>query len=394
MIQSIVPDYLTDFSCIGNMCEDTCCASWQVTVDKKTYKKYQKVKDPNLRKMLQETVKRNRKAQDDAQYATIKMDSNNLCPLLDDGLCGIQKNLGASYLSHTCAVYPRITTRVHSMQEQSLTLSCPEAARIVLLRPEGIGFTEQHSEPDQYVQKTLTEQQQPYFWDIRIFIIRLMQNRTQPVTVRLAVVGLFLQKIESLQLSEYRTQLPIIMNDYEMRLKNEAFIASLQDLPRRSAFQLRLTRSLFTSLLTYVTKSPKFTSLLLQMEQGLQLDKDELNVEAYEEAYARYYVPFMATYDYIIENYIVNYIFSTVFPYSEDSLRESYMMLVVNLLVIKMKIIGVAVYKEELTLEDVIYCIQQSTKATEHNVTYRNAIRQAMVEAEYTTMGHFITLIK
>lgn len=35
MRRILVPEYLDEFSCIGGACEDTCCAGWNITVDKK-----------------------------------------------------------------------------------------------------------------------------------------------------------------------------------------------------------------------------------------------------------------------------------------------------------------------------------------------------------------------
>lgn len=40
----LVPEYIEDFSCIGSACEDTCCAGWNITVEKKTYQAYRKVR--------------------------------------------------------------------------------------------------------------------------------------------------------------------------------------------------------------------------------------------------------------------------------------------------------------------------------------------------------------
>ena len=35
-----VPDYYQDFECIAGDCPDTCCAGWQIVIDKKSQKKY------------------------------------------------------------------------------------------------------------------------------------------------------------------------------------------------------------------------------------------------------------------------------------------------------------------------------------------------------------------
>ncbi len=43
---ALVPRYMHQFSCIGSECEDTCCTTWDVYVDKKGYMKLQTIDDP------------------------------------------------------------------------------------------------------------------------------------------------------------------------------------------------------------------------------------------------------------------------------------------------------------------------------------------------------------
>jgi lysine-N-methylase len=70
-------------------------------------------------------------------FARIRMDEANQCPLLsEDRLCRIQAEFGEPFLSHTCATYPRVIHSIGDIRETALTLSCPEAARLVLLNPD------------------------------------------------------------------------------------------------------------------------------------------------------------------------------------------------------------------------------------------------------------------
>lgn len=145
----LIPEYMQEFQCIGSACEDTCCAGWRVTVDKRTFQKYRTTRHPDLKAMLKENVKRNRASKSDADYASIKMDNSGRCTMLDgDNLCKIQKELGAELLSNTCAVYPRTFNKVDNIMEKSATLSCPEIARLALLNKNGIGFIEQQEPAD------------------------------------------------------------------------------------------------------------------------------------------------------------------------------------------------------------------------------------------------------
>jgi lysine-N-methylase len=72
------------------------------------------------------------------------MNGANQCPMLgEDRLCRIQAELGEGLLSHACATYPRIVHEIGGVEEKALTLSCPEAARLVLLTPNLLAAAEQ-----------------------------------------------------------------------------------------------------------------------------------------------------------------------------------------------------------------------------------------------------------
>ena len=65
-----IPDYYKEFECIADKCEDTCCAGWQIVIDKETLKKYIKVKG-DFRKRMFGSV--------DWFQGTFKQDENKRC---------------------------------------------------------------------------------------------------------------------------------------------------------------------------------------------------------------------------------------------------------------------------------------------------------------------------
>lgn len=392
MSKIIEPDYMSDFACIGGDCEDTCCAGWKVIVDKKTYQKYRKVKDPVMRKTLADVVKRDRKSTSDGSYAKIVLDDTGMCPLTDDkGLCTVHKELGESYLCNTCATYPRIFADVGGTIEKTLTLSCPEATRVVLNRPEGIGFVEGEEAITALINNGISLDKYPYFWDLRIFIVQLLQDRRQSIEMRLIVLGLFLQKVETIPVQDYPAYLPNIMQEYSERLGNENYIEALLKIEPRRDFQLDLVHSLTIHHLENFT-GEKYLQLVKQVVDGLNLD--EKNIIKYEEAYSKYYEPFMQNHSYILENYLVNMIFKNLIPYDKVTFSESYMMIVIHVMLVKVHMIGLASYKKEMTVDDVLFCIQQIGRAVEHNSMYVDSLREEMLDAKYTTMGHMFSLLK
>jgi hypothetical protein len=95
------------FRCIGAVCEDSCCIGWTVHVDKLTYEAYQQCNDPELGPQLCELVTIAAASTHGDDHARITV-SGATCPFLSEGLCAIQKKLGAHQLSVMCATYPRV----------------------------------------------------------------------------------------------------------------------------------------------------------------------------------------------------------------------------------------------------------------------------------------------
>ena len=170
------PDYYKEFSCIAGSCPDTCCAGWQIVIDHKSLKKYRRVKGP-FRGRLHNDI--DWKEQVFRQY-------NRRCAFLnDDNLCDIYSEAGKRMLCDTCRKYPRHIEEFEGLREYSLSLSCPEAARILLSRKEKTGFqTAEVPSPQEsygdfdYMLFTALE-------DTRDYFLEILQNRQLPIRLRM-----------------------------------------------------------------------------------------------------------------------------------------------------------------------------------------------------------------
>ena len=170
------PDYYKEFSCIAGSCPDTCCAGWQIVIDDKSLKKYRHVKGA-FRGRLYNDI--DWKEQVFRQY-------NRRCAFLnEDNLCDIYSEAGKRMLCDTCRKYPRHIEEFEGLREYSLSLSCPEAARILLSRKEKTGFqtakvpSEAESYDDfDYMLFTALE-------DTRDYFLEILQNRQVPMRLRM-----------------------------------------------------------------------------------------------------------------------------------------------------------------------------------------------------------------
>jgi lysine-N-methylase len=189
MLEHVRPQYAKQFRCIGSDCEDTCCHGLDVVIDKPAYQKLRSL--PGFQPQVNEHFVVLDNHPTESQYARIKFTSSCTCPFLSaDRMCGIQQAHGAYFLPDVCAGYPRVTQRIDGLSETALLLSCPEAARLVLLnptlvpsdhnnRPRYFGFSRSaaplakaNGSPHQYL------------WDIRGFTLLLLQDRTYPLWQR------------------------------------------------------------------------------------------------------------------------------------------------------------------------------------------------------------------
>ncbi|MFC5706186.1 flagellin lysine-N-methylase [Aeromonas eucrenophila] len=128
------PHFVKHFQCIGDRCEDNCCHSWTISIDKITFRNYERHPDLAVRSLSKLHIRKVK--QSNEHWGEIQLDEQGACPFLDENrLCQIHSKAGAEALSHTCKTYPRAHSRIGNQVRKSLMLSCPEVCRQLLLDP-------------------------------------------------------------------------------------------------------------------------------------------------------------------------------------------------------------------------------------------------------------------
>ena len=403
----LVPQYMHDFSCIGSACEDSCCAGWRVNIDENTYKKYKKSKDKELKPLFTKNIIRNRSNPSSDNFAKIKMMGEGRCSFLtEENLCKVQLNLGEEFLSNTCTTYPRSINRINGVVEKSLTMSCPEAARLALLNPNGIEFdeTEELGNTHGFVAKeldtsnpNLMNKPVKYFWELRIFTIQVLQDRTYSLNERLIFLGLFFRKVQEAVDHGKLYSIQDSIAHYAKMMESGGTKSILSNDPAHLAIQMELCKELLDYRVAHGIGSERYKKCLSETLQGIEYT-NESNVEEvtekYKEAFEEYYKPFMSEHEYILENYLVNYVFKNLFPFGNKTMFEDYVMLILHYSMIKLHLIGMAGFHKGLTTELVIKLIQSFSKSVEHNNVYLKRAFNLLRDNGYTTMAYMTILIK
>lgn len=124
-----------NFCCLAGSCPDTCCAGWEIDLDADTLARYAALPGP-----LGEEVRS--RIQTDDGYTFFGLEHGR-CPFLNEQkLCRLILAQGDDVLSVTCREHPRFVEEYGDLQETCLSISCPEAARLLLEEP--IELTEQY----------------------------------------------------------------------------------------------------------------------------------------------------------------------------------------------------------------------------------------------------------
>ena len=133
------PHFYDQFVCTAGDCPDTCCAGWQIVIDEDSLERYGNEKS--------EFGKRLRNSIDWEEECFYQ--NNRRCAFLnDENLCDLYKELGPDSLCDTCRLYPRHTEEYEGLRELSLSLSCPEAARIILSCKEPVRYLEEETDEE------------------------------------------------------------------------------------------------------------------------------------------------------------------------------------------------------------------------------------------------------
>ena len=127
------PTYVKDFKCDGRACGSRCCRDWRILLDGDTREKFLRLPPAEREKIFSHV---------DEDTQAFRMKSSGACPFLDENfLCRLQLEHGEDFLTNVCQSFPRVTYKIgEEIFLQSMTLTCPVAAILILLRPKPLEF--------------------------------------------------------------------------------------------------------------------------------------------------------------------------------------------------------------------------------------------------------------
>lgn len=391
-------DYIKKFKCIGAECEDHCCKEWNIFIDKKSYKRYKKIKSNNSGLNFDKNIKRNKHSINDEDYGKILL-KNSICGFFNKNkLCDIYCNLGEEFMCNTCTIYPRYYNLVDEHYENSLSISCPEAARVVLLNKQKMEFDlVELNKTILYPMRTINTKKNKlnsYFWEIRMLIIELLQNRDLNIEERLVILGLFINKLsDCIKFKRYEKIIDEI-EFFKRNIKENMYLEFLKSIPSNIKIQLEILHEIIRSEVIETVRE-NYKMLIDKIYIALKLNESENN-EIYRQAYNEYYQEVLENYGFVLENYLVNYCFKNLFPLgSGEDIFKEYVYMVIHFSLIKISIIGLCAYnKREINEEEIIMLIYNFSRAIEHNSAIDKIIYEWLQKNELNNLAIMTMMIK
>jgi lysine-N-methylase len=390
--EGIRPEYSGQFRCIGPACEDSCCIGWGVYFDQAACEKYKQLPDGPLKVLIETHVAPEPLGSLPARFARVQLTDVHACPFLNaEKLCQIQVEHGEEYLSTTCAVYPRMVNRVDGFEEKALALSCPEAARLVLLTPDLLEAARvgrelrfwldgMSSRPEELIQGATA--MMGYFWPIRAFVLGLLTNRDYELWHRLFLLGVFTRRMSALARGELDRGFLTILREFDAAVDSGALRGAMETIPADLNLQLDLVLRLAGLRLARTHVGQRFLDTVEEFKKGIGNGPGstmESLIACYAEAHDRWYEPFVRAHPHVLENLLVNAVFRSLFPFgSKDGevntapdMERAFALLVSHFALMKGLLIGVAgCYCEEFGAEQVVRTVQSASKHFEHHTGF------------------------
>lgn len=378
----LIPSYVEGFQCIGGNCEDSCCIGWDIDVDKKTFKKYARIKDPGLKPRIKDHVYRNRQSYSrEVDFGRIAIKENRWCPFLNkEKLCDIHSALGEDYLSNVCYSFPRAYNLLDGVYELSLYMSCPEAVRKLLASRDPLTFSEREMIPvkhmlnstfnsgDRYWKNSLTGR----LPELRALSMEIVQDRTISLKERILMLGFRLDKISRGN--------PATDGLFGPRGKTDEAPVSLMEFCNYLIESLGIIDEI---------DSPVFYRYSEPVRRLFSSDASQL----YEITVETVVKPFEKDHEYLFEHYLVNAIYQENFPFGESGDPfEAYLFLILRYCLIRYYVTGIAADSGKVEIDDVALMIQVQSKIINHHKSFKYNVLQELKRKHYDNM-EFVSMI-
>lgn len=352
-----VPEYFKDFKCIASKCEDTCCAGWGIVIDDVTYDRYKNVQGKFGERLRSEIVH-------EAGENIFVLKGNN-CPFLNkEKTCDIYINIGEENLCYTCQQYPRYTEEFGSLREIGISLSCPEAARIMLNNDKKVTFELSENEEVVSSYNDINAQLFIELIQSRNIVMDMLQDRDIDLRKRVALALLFVDEIqEKIDESEIK-EIKSVREKYSDKLFLEELLEKLEEYKDNEGIKYDNIQEYFNVFrdLKHITPNDPL-GLNDALRYFWQADEDEELYILKHKQFVEYYEDKIYKFENILVYFVFRYFMKAVFDY--DALAKIKTAIISYMMIRELAVVRY-IENNEFTDEDMVDIAHTYSKDIEH----------------------------
>lgn len=298
------PDYYKNFKCIGGECKDNCCAAgWQITIDDESLEKYETM-EGEIGVRLRNSI--------DWENGMFEQFEHKCALLNENGLCDVYCDAGEDKMCILCQRYPRHYEEFENVREISLSVSCPEAAKIVLENRGKVGFyTETDEEEEEY--EDFDYLMYTKLLDIREILLDVLHERKGSVAHRISKLLDIVHGIQGL-----------IDNDEIFGIDEQEQRAVTEQINyRRYTGKMKLRQEYMAEMMQNLHRlevlRPTWTDFIREVQSILYVYLDAEEYGKLCEEFDSFYGERMQEYEQLMSYFIYTYFCGAVYDYEVES---------------------------------------------------------------------------
>jgi len=355
---------LSQFSCLGDKCIDTCCQGWSMQVD-----------EPTLRRYREEAPELLNATESGGVEATTIMRKNpgtGFCVKLEGGLCGVHKKYGDRFLSDACHFYPRVTRTLGKTVLMTASASCPEIARLAFTMEEGLAFEAAKTDRLPYGMKDYLppELSSEEALAVHQAFLDAVNDKTvsfERIVARLASTS---RSLELLNKKDWPTAAAFYLKNADARLPEPERV-------REDPFNLLLALAGLI-VASHKVVGARLKETIAEMEKALSatidwhhmtIATDEKSATAWQHIYKGWQSTFAARYDTVLRRWLLLQLSLALYPFAGlgTTLSERITIIGVRLATFKLALICASdIYGDALSEETVVRIAQSLARFLDH----------------------------
>lgn len=343
------PDYYKKFKCIGGECKDNCCAAgWQITIDDESLEKYETM-EGEIGVRLRNSI--------DWENGMFEQFEHKCALLNENGLCDVYCDAGEDKMCILCQRYPRHYEEFENVREISLSVSCPEAAKIVLGNRGKVGFyTETDEEEEEY--EDFDYLMYTKLLDIRKILLDVLHERKGSVAHRISKLLDIVHGIQGL-----------IDNDEIFGIDEQEQRALTEQINyRRYTGKMKLRQEYMAEMMQNLHRlevlRPTWTDFIREVQSILYVYLDAEEYGKLCEEFDSFYGERMQEYEQLMSYFIYTYFCGAVYDYEvESKLRFG----IAAVLIIHEMDMAMWYKNKDLTFEEQVGLVHNYSMEIEHS---------------------------